>query len=64
MRYKISLRTGQTLDIEDKRTLAALSAELCDRGFIVVSRVVSGYSDKTSDISIFERAVSSMEPLG
>ncbi|RDE08110.1 hypothetical protein [Pelagibacterium lacus] len=64
MRYKVSLRNGQVFEIEDKRPLAALSIELCDSGFIVVNRVAAGYSDKTAELSLFERAVSSIEPIG
>lgn len=63
MRYKFTLQTGQSFEVEDKRTLAKISAELCEKGFVVVQREAGGYSVGTREIAVLERTVSTIESL-
>jgi hypothetical protein len=61
--YKFTLHSGQAFTAEDKRDLQALSAEICSAGFVVVQRIGSGYSTELKSISVFERAISNIEPV-
>ena len=60
--YKITLRSGRTSIVGDKRVLSTLAADLAQDGFIVVQRQAEGYSDITTEVAIMERAVESIEP--
>ena len=60
--YKITLRSGRTSIVADKRVLSTLAADLAQDGFIVVQRQAEGYSDITTEVAIMERAVESIEP--
>ena len=60
--YKITLRSGRTSIVADKRGLSTLAADLAQDGFIVVQRQAEGYSDITTEVAIMERAVESIEP--
>jgi len=61
--YEFTLHSGQTVTAEDKRNLQKLSADLCSAGFLVVLRRRNGYSSESSEISILERAVASIQPV-
>ena len=60
--YRITLHSGQAIVVEDARELQRLSADLCSDGFVVVRRRATAYSDQTTDYSLLERAVVSIEP--
>ncbi|MFD2648843.1 hypothetical protein ACFSX5_13720 [Devosia albogilva] len=60
--YRITLHSGQAIIVEDARELRRLSADLCSDGFVVVRRRAAAYSEETTDYSVLERAVASIEP--
>lgn len=62
MLYKITLRSGRTSIVDDRRPLGTLAADLAQDGFVVVQRQASGYSGTTAEVAIMERAVESIEP--
>lgn len=60
--YRVTLNSGQSLNVQDHRELEALSQDLCTAGFLIVQRMSSAYTADTKVISILERAVMSIEP--
>ncbi|WIY52395.1 hypothetical protein O9Z70_13125 [Devosia sp. YIM 151766] len=60
--YKITLQSGQSFIVDDSRGIEKISEELCTDGFVIVKRRGSAYSSQTTQISILERAVVSIEP--
>ena len=60
--YRITLHSGQVIVVEDARELRRLSSDLCSDGFVIVRRRAAAYSEDTTDYSVLERAVASIEP--
>ncbi|HEV7293241.1 MAG TPA: hypothetical protein VGN79_13075 [Devosia sp.] len=61
--YKVRLRSGQTILIEDKRSLRALATQLAQEGFVSVRPRSGGYSQTTTEQALLERAVQSIEAI-
>ncbi|WIJ24508.1 hypothetical protein [Devosia sp. RR2S18] len=60
--FKVTLRSGQILTVEDHRSLTALATQLAHEGFVVVQRRATGYSTSNTELALMERGVESIEP--
>lgn len=52
--YKITLSSGLSFDLDDWRSLRALSGETCDAGFLIIERQASVYLPDAKSASTFE----------
>lgn len=62
MHYRITLTTGREIEIEDSRTLEALSSQICEFGYLITKRLNIGYGIGGGEITLFERGVASIQP--